>query len=130
MADNITHRPKQQLQQHTQSYQLVKAATAATAGCSLLVVARLTTVAATVIGLTITTPLLVIFSLVLVPAVTVVFLLLSGFLAARGFGVKAVTVLSWTYRYVTGKHPPGADRIDEVRQKTASKAREIKEKAE
>ncbi|KAK6933424.1 Oleosin [Dillenia turbinata] len=128
MAENITHRPKQH-QQQTQSHQVVKAATAATAGGSLLVLAGLIT-AATVIGLTIATPLLVIFSPVLVPAAIAVFLLFSGFLAAGGFGVAALTVLSWIYRYVTGKHPPGADRIDEVRQKMAGKAKEMREKAE
>ena len=33
-------------------------------------------------------------------------------------------------RYVTGKHPPGADQLDQARQKLASKAREMRDRAE
>ncbi|OWM75721.1 oleosin 1-like [Punica granatum] len=116
-------------QHQPRSHQVVKAATAVTAGGSLLVLSGLT-LAGTVIALTIATPLLVIFSPVLVPAVITVALLTMGFLASGGFGVAALTVLSWIYRYVTGKHPPGADQIDHARMKLASKAREMKDRAE
>ncbi|CAI9774965.1 unnamed protein product [Fraxinus pennsylvanica] len=115
--------------QQPRSHQIVKAATAATAGGSLLVLSGLT-LAGTVIALTLATPLLVIFSPVLVPAAITIFLLSSGFLASGGFGVAAVSVLSWIYRYVTGKHPPGADQLDQARTKLATKAREMKDKAE
>nr|AGT21473.1 oleosin-like [Carica papaya] len=91
------------------SHQVVKAATAVTAGGSLLVLSGLT-LAGTVIALTIATPLFVIFSPVLVPAVIAVALLITG--------------------YVTGRHPPGADKLDQARMKLAGKAREMKEKAE
>ena len=94
MAD---HPPRQQPGQR-RSHQVVKAATAVTAGGSLLVLSGLT-LACTVIALTLATPLLVIFSPVLVPATITVCLLISGFLASGGFSVAAVTVLSWIYRY-------------------------------
>lgn len=110
------------------AHQIVKAATAVTAGGSLMVLSGLT-LAGTVIALTIATPLLVIFSPVLVPAVITLGLLIMGFLASGGFGIAAVTVLSWIYRYVTGKHPPGADQLDHARLKLASKAREMKDRA-
>ncbi|MCI74958.1 oleosin, partial [Trifolium medium] len=71
-----------------------------TAGGSLLILSALVT-AGTVIGLTIVTPLCVIFSPVLVPAVISVALLTLGFLASGGFGVAAITVLAWIYKYVT-----------------------------
>ncbi|KAL4574913.1 hypothetical protein LXL04_021753 [Taraxacum kok-saghyz] len=122
-------------QQHQQDYtsprahQAVKAATAATAGGSLLVLSGLT-LAGTVIALTIATPLLVIFSPVLVPAAITVFLLATGFLTSGGFGVAAVTVLSWIYKYATGGHPPGADSLDQARDKLGYKAREMKGRAE
>lgn len=119
--------PPHQPQQHR--YQAVKAATAATAGGSLLVLSGLT-LAGTVIALTIATPLLVIFSPVLVPAAIAVFFLVLGFLTSGGFGVAAVTVLSWIYRYVTGRHPPGAEQLESARMKLASKAREMKDRAE
>ncbi|GFQ01041.1 oleosin 1 [Phtheirospermum japonicum] len=123
-------RPHHQQQSTTPlSHQVVKAATAATAGGSLLVLSGLT-LAGTVVALTIATPLLVIFSPVLVPAVITMFMLGSGFLASGGFGVAALSVLSWIYRYMTGKHPMGADQLDTARTKLASKAREMKDKAE
>ncbi|KAK9059675.1 hypothetical protein SSX86_020379 [Deinandra increscens subsp. villosa] len=109
--------------------QAVKAATAATAGGSLLVLSGLI-LAATVIALTIATPLLVIFSPVLVPAAITVFLLATGFLTSGGFGVAAVTVLSWIYKYATGGHPPGADSLDQARDKLGYKAREMKGRAQ
>ncbi|CAI0383953.1 unnamed protein product [Linum tenue] len=87
----------QHQQQQPRSYQVVKAATAATAGGSMLVLSGLI-LAATVIMLTIATPLLVIFSPVLVPALITVGLLITGFLASGGFGIAAITVLSWIYR--------------------------------
>lgn len=119
----------QQQQQQPRSHQVVKAATAVTAGGSMLVLSGLI-LAGTVIALTIATPLFVIFSPVLVPAVITLGLIITGFLASGGFGVAAITVLSWIYRYVTGKHPPGADQLDQARHKLASKAREMKDKAE
>ncbi|CAJ1976586.1 unnamed protein product [Sphenostylis stenocarpa] len=104
--------------QQTLCTQVVKAATAVTAGGSLLVLAALI-LTATVIALTIVTPLFVIFSPVLVPAVITVALLSLGFLVSGGFGVAAITVLAWIYRYVTGKHS--------VRHKLLNKALEIKD---
>lgn len=119
-----------QMQQHQpRSHQMVKAATAVTAGGSLLVLSGLT-LAATVIALTIATPLLVIFSPVLVPATIGIFMLAAGFLASGGFGVAALSVLSWIYKYMTGKQPPGADQLDTARSKLASKARDMKDRAE
>ncbi|KAM1020513.1 hypothetical protein ACFX14_041777 [Malus domestica] len=116
-------------QQHQKSYQVAKAATAVTAGGSLLVLSGLV-LAGTVIALTIATPLLVIFSPVLVPAVITLSLITMGFLTSGGFGVAAVTVLSWIYRYVTGRHPPDADQLDSARYKLAGKAREMRDRAE
>ena len=120
---------QQQPGQQSRAQQVVRAATAATAGGSLLILSGLI-LAATVIALTIATPLFLIFSPVLVPAVITVALIFMGFLASGGFGIAAVTVLSWIYRYVTGKHPPGADQLDHARLKLASKAREMKDRAE
>ncbi|XP_010536555.1 PREDICTED: oleosin 18.5 kDa-like [Tarenaya hassleriana] len=116
-------------EQQPKSRQMVKVATAVTAGGSLLVLSGLT-LAGTVIALTVATPLLVIFSPVLVPAVITVALLITGFLSSGGFGIAAITVFSWIYRYVTGKHPPGADKLDSARMKLASKAQDLKDRAQ
>ncbi|XP_044478935.1 oleosin 1-like [Mangifera indica] len=115
--------------QQPRSHLVVKTATAVTAGGSFLLLSGLTLVG-TVIALAIATPLFVIFSPVLVPAVITVGLLTMGFLASGGFGVAAITVLSWIYRYVTGKHPPGTDQLDYARNKLTAKAREMKDKVD
>ncbi|KAL8149319.1 oleosin L-like [Apium graveolens] len=111
------------------AHKVVKAATAVTAGGSLLLLSGLT-LAGTVMGLAIATPLVVIFSPVLVPAAIFVFLIISGFLASGGFGVAAVSVLSWIYKYLKGGQPAGADTFEQARMKLAARARELKEKAE
>ncbi|KAL9411933.1 hypothetical protein AB3S75_045521 [Citrus x aurantiifolia] len=130
MAEHYQPHQQTQLQsRQPRSHQVVKAATAVTAGGSLLVLSGLT-MAGTVIALTIATPLLVICSPVLVPAVITVSLLIMGFLASGGFGVAAISVLSWIYRYVTGGHPPGADQLEQARMKLAGKAREMRDRAE
>ncbi|CAI9771815.1 unnamed protein product [Fraxinus pennsylvanica] len=92
------------------SHQVVKAETGATAGGSLLVLSGVT-IAATVIALTLATPLLVLFSPVLVPAVIKIFMLGFGFLTSGGFTVAGIGVFSWIYKMVTGRHQPAADQV-------------------
>lgn len=116
-------------QQQQRAKQVVKAATAVTAGGSLLVFSGLT-LAGTVILLILATPPLVLCSPVLVPAVITICLILTGLVVSGGFGVAAVTVFTWMYRYLTGKHPPGADQLDQARRKLASTARDMKDRAE
>ncbi|MQL80535.1 hypothetical protein Taro_012962 [Colocasia esculenta] len=114
-------------QQQQPSHQVAKAVGAATAGGSMLLLSGLT-LAGTVVGLTLVTPLLVIFSPVLVPAGIAVVLIALGFLSSGGLGLAAISVLSWIYRYVTGQHPPGADQLEHARMKLAGKARDVRER--
>ncbi|WMV43532.1 hypothetical protein MTR67_036917 [Solanum verrucosum] len=118
------HEQNQQL-----SRQVAKTTTAVTVGGSLMVLSGLT-LAVTVIGLVVATPLLVIFSPVLVPAAITIFMILGGLLAATAFGATATFVFYWMYRYTTGKHPIGADKLDYARDRLAHAAHDIKEKAE
>lgn len=90
--------PAARHEEHQQlSRQVAKTTTAVTVGGSLMVLSGLT-LAATVIGLVVATPLLVIFSPVLVPAAITVFMILGGLLAATGFGATATFVFYWMYR--------------------------------
>nr|GLL21043.1 oleosin 1-like [Ipomoea trifida]GMC65765.1 oleosin 1-like [Ipomoea batatas] len=114
----------QQQQQPPKSYGAVKTATAATVGGSLLVLSGLT-LAGTVIALTVATPLFVIFSPVLLPAAITAFLLITGFLSSGGFGLAAISVLSWMYQYMTGKRPPGAEQLDYAKGQLGIRAREM-----
>lgn len=113
---------------HQTTRQTVKFLTAATTGASLLVLSGLV-LTATVIGLVVATPLLVLFSPVLVPAAFAIFLTFAGFVSSGGFGLAAIAALGWIYNYVSGKHPPGADKLDYARHVIADKARDMKERA-
>ncbi|EOA28612.1 hypothetical protein CARUB_v10024833mg [Capsella rubella] len=104
--------------------QVVRFLTAATIGLSLLVLSGLT-LTGTVIGLIVATPLMVLFSPVLVPAMITLVLLTAGFFFSGGCGVAAATALTWIYRYVTGKHPMGADKVDYARMRISEKAKEL-----
>ncbi|KAL1547997.1 oleosin L-like [Salvia divinorum] len=118
------HPQRQQL-----SHQVAKTTTAVTLGGSLMVLSGLT-LTATIIGLVLATPVLVLFSPVLVPAAITVFSIMVGLVTAGGFGVVASFVFYWMYRYATGEHPVGADQIDRARDKIAHAAHDVKEKAE
>ncbi|XP_057976421.1 oleosin 1-like [Malania oleifera] len=111
------------------SYQVVRASTAVTIGSSLLVLSGLT-LAGTVIGLAVATPGLVLFSPVLVPAAITLFLVTAGLVASGGLGMTAVYVFYWMYKYLSGKHPVGADQIDRARVKLTGTAMDIRERAE
>lgn len=110
------------------SYRTVKFFMATAIGASLLFLSGLT-VTGTVIALILATPLLVLFSPILVPAGIAIFLATVGFLFSGGCGLTAITLLSWVCGFVTGKHPPGADQLDYARMKIADKARDMKERA-
>lgn len=108
--------------------QTIKFLTAATIGVSLLLLSGLI-LTGTVIGLIIATPLLVLFSPILVPAAIVLVLAAGGFLFSGGCGVAAIAALSWIYNYVTGKHPAGSDRLDYAKGVIADRARDVKDRA-
>ncbi|KAF5755239.1 putative oleosin [Helianthus annuus] len=129
MAHNQQYYQQHQHRQPHLSHQVVKTATAATLCGSLMVLSGLT-LAATVIGLVVATPLLVIFSPVLVPALITLSLIFGGFLASGGLGATASFVCYWMYRYVTGKHPVGSRQLDMARDKIAGAAMEARHKAE
>ncbi|PIA64562.1 hypothetical protein AQUCO_00100202v1 [Aquilegia coerulea] len=108
--------------------QTVKFITAATIGTITLILSGLT-LTGTVIALVMATPVLVLFSPILVPAGIVLFLAVTGFMFAGGLGVAAITALTWIYNYVSGKHPPGSDQFDHARMRLANKARDVKDRA-
>ncbi|KAL4296848.1 hypothetical protein GQ457_12G031450 [Hibiscus cannabinus] len=83
----------------------------------------------TVIALVMATPVMVLFSPILVPSGIVIFLVITGLLFSGGCGVAAITALSWIYNYMQGKHPRGADQLDHARIMLASMARGVTEKA-
>lgn len=110
------------------SRQAAKFVTATTLGATLLFLSGLT-LTGTVIALIMATPVMVLFSPILVPAGISIFLVIAGFLFSGGCSVAAITVLTWMYNYVQGKHPVGADQVDYARNMLSSTARNVTEKA-
>ena len=66
-------------------------------------------------------PVLIILSPVLI---ILVFIILSPWL------ITLVLVILWLYKYVTGKHPIGAEHVDKACEKIAEAAKEVKNKVE
>lgn len=113
----------------------IKYLTAGGVGTALLVLSGLL-LTATVTAVVTATPLLVLFSPILVPAAIIfspilvpagiaVFLTVTGMLLAGGFSVTAASVVTWIYRYATGMHPLGADTINSAGMSVARKARNV-----
>ncbi|CAL5183337.1 unnamed protein product [Lathyrus oleraceus] len=141
MADlNQTHRPAtatssssavflRKLQDNLQasnSTQLAGILTLLATGSIFLLLTGLT-VSGTVFALIFFSPLIIVSSPIWVPAGTFFFLLLAGFLSICGFGVIAVAVSHWSYRYFRGLHPPGSDRVDYARSRIYDTATHVKD---
>ncbi|KAK9683830.1 hypothetical protein RND81_10G167600 [Saponaria officinalis] len=109
--------------------QAVKFLTASTIGTVLMVLSALT-LTGTVISLIVTTPLLVLFSPILVPALITAVLIVTGFVFSGGCGVAAISAMSWIYQYMTGKRPPGADQLDQARSRILNATRDVKDRAQ
>ncbi|CAA2980543.1 oleosin 1 [Olea europaea subsp. europaea] len=117
------------LQLHSpNSTQLVGFMTLVISGSILLLLTGLT-LTITVLGLIFFTPLILISSPIWVPVGTIIFLVIAGFLSFSGFGIGAVAVISWLYRYFRGFHPPGSDRVDYARSRIADTASHMKDYA-
>ncbi|KAM0847297.1 hypothetical protein ACQ4PT_055116 [Festuca glaucescens] len=107
---------------------LGKGVAAAAAAGSMLFLSALA-LTGTVVALVIATPVMVIFSPVLVPAAIAVALLTTGFVSSGALGAAAMGVLAWMYRYLshrTSSSPPGSDKVDHAGAKLDSKAHEVK----
>jgi len=128
MADQ-SHGVMQKIQDHTpNSTQILGFITLFVSGSILLILTGLT-LTGTVIGLVVLTPVLIFFSPILVPVATVLFVAVGGFLSAGGFGLAALSAISWLYNYMKGRHPPGADQIDYARMRIADTASHVKDYA-
>ncbi|XP_050225136.1 oleosin 18.2 kDa-like [Mercurialis annua] len=98
------------------------------------------TLAGTLIGLAVTTPVFIIFSPVIVPAAIVVGLAMMAFMASGAFGLTGATSVSWVLKYIreaTRTMPESLDQAKRrmqdmagyVGQKTKEVGQEIQRKA-
>ncbi|WOH03432.1 hypothetical protein DCAR_0622829 [Daucus carota subsp. sativus] len=110
------------------SSQLVGFLTLVISGAILLFLTGLT-ITATVLGLIFFTPLILISSPIWVPVGAVLFLAISGILSVCGFGLGSFAAASWIYRYSSGMHPVGSDRVDYARSRIVDTASHVKDYA-
>uniref|UniRef100_A0A7N0VDV3 Oleosin n=1 Tax=Kalanchoe fedtschenkoi TaxID=63787 RepID=A0A7N0VDV3_KALFE len=114
--DRDQYQPQQQLGQHRSdkspnTSQILAVVTLFPLGGFLLLLAGLT-LAATVVGLAITTPLFILFSPVLVPAALAISLAVAGFLTSGAFGVTGLSAVSWIINYVRRMRGSVPDQMD------------------
>lgn len=91
-------------------------------GGLLLLLAGIT-LTGTLIGLAVATPLFVIFSPVLIPAVLTIGLAVTGFLTSGAFGITALSSLSWIVNYLRqAGSSSGGDPIEMAKQRVQGTA--------
>lgn len=148
MADRDRDRPQpHQLQVHPQlrgygegavktqrgpsATQILAVVTLLPVGGTLLFLAGLT-LAGTLIGLALTTPLFVISSPVLVPAAILFALAVTGFLSSGAFGLTGLSSLSWVLNCFRQKAPEQMEnakrRMQDAAVKLGQKTKEVGEK--
>ncbi|XP_077252697.1 oleosin G-like [Tasmannia lanceolata] len=110
------------------STQVIGFLTLIISGGILLLLAGLT-LTVTVLGLIILTPLILLSSPIWVPAGTILVMALAGFLTMCVIGLAGMAGVSWMYKYVKGRHPPGSNRVDYARTQIANTATHMKDYA-
>ncbi len=112
--DQLTDRAHQlyyQAQQNApNSRQILGLVTLLLAGGLLLLLGGLALTGTTITAL-LATPVLILFSPILIPLAIVAFFTIGGLLGAGTFGVAVLSAISWAYNYYKGRHPFGADQV-------------------
>ncbi|KAK3137923.1 hypothetical protein QOZ80_5AG0362190 [Eleusine coracana subsp. coracana] len=110
------------------STQVVGLVTLVVSGAVLLMLTGLTVTGA-VVALVVLSPLALLTSPIWVPVAAALFVLAAAAVSACALAVALLAVGTWTYRYVTGRHPVGADRVDYARSQIATTAGHVKDYA-
>ncbi|KAJ3695326.1 hypothetical protein LUZ60_000703 [Juncus effusus] len=117
------------LQDHgPNSTQLVGFLTLVVSGGILLLLTGVT-LTGTITALIFLAPILLLTSPIWVPVVFVIFVAVAGFLSFCGVGVAAVAGATWMYKYFSGRHPVGSDRVDYARSRILDTASRVKDYA-
>ncbi|CAN6327185.1 unnamed protein product [Urochloa humidicola] len=110
------------------STQLVGFLTLLVSGAALLLLTGLTLTGA-VVALVFLAPIALLTSPIWVPVAVLLAVLAAATISACGFAVAALAAGTWMYRYFTGRHPVGADRVDYARSRIADTASHVKDYA-
>ena len=79
---------------------------------SILFLLTALTVAATVLGLVLFSPLIILSSPIWAPPCILIFIAATAFLSLCGFGVVLVAAFCWAYRYFRRHRSTGSDRVE------------------
>lgn len=101
--------------------QVVAVAAGLPVGGILLTLAGLT-LAGTLTGLAVTTPLFILFSPVLVPATIVIGLAVAGFLTSGACGLTALSSFSWVMNYIRQSQGTGPGQLESAKRRMADVA--------
>lgn len=85
-------------------------------GAVLLCLAGLT-LAATLLGLAVSTPLFVLFSPILLPAVLTIAFAVVGFLTSGAFGITALSSVTWLINYFRGMKGSFPEHLEHARRR-------------
>lgn len=110
------------------STQVVGFLTLLVSGAVLLLLTGLTLTGA-VVALVFLGPIALLTSPIWVPIAALLFVLAAAAISACGLAVAALAAGTWMYRYFTGRHPMGADRVDYARSRIADTASHVKDYA-
>ncbi|XP_039116526.1 oleosin-like [Dioscorea cayenensis subsp. rotundata] len=108
--------------------QLVGFLTLIVSGGILLMLSGLT-ITGLVMGLIAFAPVILVTGPLWFPAAVVLFIAAAVVLSTCGVGVAVLAAVTWLYRYFTGKHPWGTDRLDYARSRIADTATHVKDYA-
>ncbi|KAH7650611.1 Oleosin protein [Dioscorea alata] len=108
--------------------QLVGFLTLIVSGGILLMLSGLT-ITGLVMGLIVFAPIILITGPLWFPAAVVLFISAAVVLSTCGVGVAVLAAVTWLYRYFTGRHPLGSDRLDYARSRIADTATHVKDYA-
>jgi hypothetical protein len=110
------------------STQVVGFLTLLVSGAVLLLLTGVTLTGA-VVALVFLGPIALLTSPIWVPVAVVISAIVAAALSACAFAAAALPVATWMYRYFTGRHPVGADRVDYARSRIADTASHVKDYA-
>ncbi|KAH6761572.1 Oleosin family protein [Perilla frutescens var. hirtella] len=84
----------------------------------------------TLFGLAVSTPLFLIFSPIIVPAVIAIALAVAGFLTSGVFGITALSSVSWIFNYFRRMRANWPEQFDQARRRVGDTASHMGQKAQ
>ncbi|XP_051148101.1 oleosin H2-like [Andrographis paniculata] len=110
------------------AFQILAVVTLFPVGAVLLFLSGLT-LAGTLIGLALTTPLFIVFSPILVPAALALAAAVAGILTSGAFGLMALSSVSWLLNYLRQMRRSLPEQLEQARWRVQDAAEHVGQKA-